>query len=228
MAKQNGETDIGGQQRVFQQTGWTQILQARDGSTTTAKNAMGHLIDLYWKPVYFHIRRKGHDVEDAKDLAQQYFLLFMERGALLSVDPAKGKFRTFILATLDHFLCDEYDRRKAKKRQPNLDFSTAEPQFHEDNNFERDWATVVLDRAFVRLQQLAPREAKVVEAQRTGKTSYQALADDMGTTEANVKVMAHRGRSKLRSLILEELKETVSQPGEEQEELAALFRAFSL
>ncbi len=226
--KHHGETDIGGPQRVFQKTSWTQILQARDGSATMTQNALEHLINLYWKPVYFHIRRKGHDVEDAKDLAQEYFTKFMERGALLSVDPAKGKFRTFILATLDHFLCDEYDRRKAKKRQPMLNFAQAEEHYHHDYNFERDWATVVLDRAFTRLQEIAPREARVVAAQRSGKTAYQDLANELGTTEANIKVMAHRGRTKLHGLILDELRETVSQPGEEQEELAALFRAFSL
>lgn len=226
--KHDGETEIGGQRRAFQRTAWTQILRARDGSTTTVKDVLDHLIELYWKPVYFHIRRKGHDVEDAKDLTQQYFALFMERGALLTVDPSKGKFRTFLLASLEHFLCDEYDRRKAKKRQPNLDFANAEPQFYEDNTFERDWAMVVLDRAFIRLKEQAPREAQVVEAQRAGKTRYRELAMELGTTEANVKVLVHRGRSKLRAILVEELKETVSRPGEEEEELAALFRAFSL
>ena len=189
---------------------------------------MGHLIEIYWKPVYFHIRRKGHDVEDAKDLTQQFFASFMERDALSAVDPAKGKFRTFILASLGHFLCDEYDRRKARKRQPTFDYAAAETQFYDDNTFERDWAMAVLERAFLRLKELAPRQARIVEAQRAGRTRYRDLALELGTAEANVKVLAHRGRIKLREILLDELRMTVSRPGQEREELKALFRAFSL
>lgn len=189
---------------------------------------MDYLMQMYWKPVYFHIRRKGHDVEDAKDLTQQFFTVFMERDALRNVDKDKGKFRTFILACLEHFLCDEYDRRKAKKRQPIPDVSAAEAQFDRKNTFEVDWATALLERAFLRLKEQAPREAGVVEAQMAGKESIRDLADQLGATEANVKVMAHRGRSKLRAIILEELRQTVSRPGQEQEELTDLFKAFSL
>lgn len=222
------ETDIGGENRGFQETAWTQIVQAKEGSTSTVKDVLNHLIDLYWKPVYFHIRRKGHDIESAKDLTQQYFAVFMERGVLMSVSPEKGKFRSFILASLDNFLCDEYDKRNAIKRKANFKLEEVDQQFHEDHTFEKDWATVVLDRAFTRLQELSPREAMVVEAQRMGKTKYQELAEQLETSEANIKVLAHRGRTKLKALILDELSETVSKPGEEKEELAALFRAFSL
>jgi len=222
------ETEIGGPRRSFHSTAWTEVLRARDGSATTAQDALNHLIQVYWKPVYFHIRRQGRGVEDAKDLTQQFFMLFVKREALRAVDPSKGKFRAFLLASLRHFLCDEYDRRTAKKRQPDFGFAQAEQQYYEDNTFERDWATAVLERAFLRLKELAPREAQVVEAQRSEKTAYRDLAEERGTTEANVKVLAHRGRKKLRALILQELRATVAQPGQEEEELAALFRAFSL
>jgi RNA polymerase sigma factor (sigma-70 family) len=224
----DSETRIGGSRRSFHTTAWTDIFHARDGSTTTVRKALDHLIQLYWKPVYFHIRRQGYKVEDAKDLTQQFFVLFVKRKALQTVDPAKGKFRTFLLAALKHFLCDQYDRRTAKKRRPDFDFAGAEEQFYEDNTFERDWAMTVLERAFLRLKELAPREARVVEAQRSGRTPYSELAEQLGTTESNVKVLAHRGRKKLRALILEQLRETVSEPGQEEEELAALFKAFSL
>ncbi|MEM7391396.1 MAG: sigma-70 family RNA polymerase sigma factor, partial [Verrucomicrobiota bacterium] len=221
------ETRIGGHGRTFQPTAWTQILRVRDGSASTVNDVMEHLVEMYWKPVYFHIRREGHGIEDAKDLTQQFFALFMERGSLLHADPNKGKFRTFLLASVRHFLCDEYDRRHAKKRTPNLDFEQAQPQFHQDSDFEHDWAMVVLDRAFAALKQQTPREARVMEAQRTGKTNYKRLAEEMGTSESNIKVMAHRARKRLRTLILETLKETGSEEGEEVEELNALFRAWS-
>ncbi len=221
------ETPIGGERISFQPTVWTQILRARDGSETTAVAALGHLVDLYWKPVYFHIRRQGYNIEDAKDLTQQFFARIMEPNALKNVDPAKGKFRTFLLASVRHFLCDEYDKRNALKRTPTLDFEEAQPQYQEGSTFERDWATIVLDRAFAKLREQTPREARVLEAQRTGKTSYRELAEELGATEANIKVMAHRAKKRLRAIILQDLRETVSTEKDAEEELNALFRAFS-
>ena len=223
MIKVHNNTDRGS----FQPAAWTKILNAQKGSETTLVQVMNHLISLYWKPVYFHIIRKGKNVEDAKDLTQQFFAIFMERGALMTVDPARGKFRTFLLVCVNNFLSDEYDKSIALKRIPNLDFEESQPHFFEENNFERDWAIVVLDRAFSRLKEQSPREAKVVEAQRGGKTSYKELALEMGLSESNIKVLAHRGRSKLKAIILEELKETISEPGSEKEELTALFKALS-
>ena len=222
------ETDIGGMNRRFHPTAWTQIIRARGASSTPARQAWAWLIDAYWKPVYFHVRRKGHDVEEAKDLTQQFFVHFLEQDALRRVDRAKGKFRTFLLTCLDHFLLDEHDRRTALKRRPSFDYATVEGQYSDINTFERDWAMTVLDRAFVRFKAAAPREARILEVQRSGDARYQDLARDLGMSEGNVKVMAHRGRRRLRELLLEELRATVARPGEEQEELKALFRAFSL
>jgi RNA polymerase sigma-70 factor (ECF subfamily) len=211
----------------FQPTAWTQVLNVRDGDTTTAEAAWGHLVDLYWKPVFFQIRRNGHKVEDAQDLTQQFFYLLMKRESLRAVDPEKGKFRSFLMAALRHFLCDEYDRRNAAKRQINEDFIEAETQFVEASTFERDWATSVLDRAFAKLRKISPREARILESQRKGKTAYAELSAELGTSEANINVMAHRGKKKLRAIILEELRDTVSDPGAEHEELQELFRALS-
>jgi RNA polymerase sigma-70 factor (ECF subfamily) len=188
---------------------------------------LDHLAQLYWKPVYFHVRRKGYSAHDAEDLTQQFFARFIERGALMTADPAKGKFRSFLLTAVNYFLCDEYDKRNAAKRTPTLDFEAAHPQFVEASNFERDWATVVLDRAFARLRELSPNEAAVIEAQRFGKTRYKELAERLGVSEANVKVLAHRGRKKLRGLILEELEETIRPEDDPEAELNALFCALS-
>ena len=211
----------------FQSTAWTQVLTVRDGTETAVQQAWDHLINLYWKPVYFQVRRNGHGIEDAKDLTQQFFFLLMKRQSLQHVDPAKGKFRSFLLASLRHFLCDQYDKRNAAKRQMNQDFIDAEATFVEANTFERDWATGVLDRAFAKLREISPREARILESQRKGKTPYAELSEELGVSKANVNVMAHRGKKKLRAIILEELRETVSQPGDEQDELQELFRALS-
>jgi RNA polymerase sigma-70 factor (ECF subfamily) len=223
------ETTLGGAAgREFQPTAWTQIRQARDADTTEARLAWDQLIDVYWKPVYFHIRRKGHGVEDAKDLTQGFFASLMERDALSGVDPGKGKFRTFVRACLEHFLANERDRQAAAKRRGDFDVREAEPQFSADRDFEHDWAVTVLGKAFGELKAQAPREARVVEAQQSGEKSLAELAKELGTTEANAKVLAHRGRKLLKELVLRELRATVARPGEEREELGDLFRAFSL
>lgn len=223
-----GETEIGGDHQAFRPTAWTEVLSARDAETSEARLAWDQLVSTYWKPVYFHVRRKGNNVEDAKDLTQHFFTFLIEREALRSVDPAKGSFRAFIRACLDNFLHNEFDRRMAAKRRPNLDAREAETHFVKECSFERDWALTVLDRAFGKLKQQSPREARVVEAQRHGKTNLSQLAQELGTSEANVKVLAHRGRKHLRELLLRELRATVLRPGDEQEELADLFQAFSL
>jgi RNA polymerase sigma-70 factor (ECF subfamily) len=211
----------------FQPTAWTRILSAREGSDTTVAAVLEDLAQLYWRPVYFHVRRKGYSSHDAEDLTQQFFATFIERGALMKADRNKGKFRTFLLTSVNYFLCDEYDKRNAMKRTPNLDFEAAHPQFVESNTFDRDWATLILGRAFARLRDVAPQEAEVVEAQRGGKIRHKELAEKLGLSEANVRVMAHRGRKKMRAIILEELRETTTSDAEAEEELSALFRALS-
>lgn len=212
---------------AFQPTAWTRILQAQDGSETSVQRALEHLADLYWKPVFYHIRRKGYPVPDAEDLVQDFFRRFIERQGMQKADPEKGRFRTFLLSSVNHFLCDEYDKRNAQKRTPDLDYHEALPQQEETHCFDRDWATVVLDRAFARLREQAPREARILEAQRTGKTRYRELAEELGATELHVKVMAQRGRTKLRRFILDHLRDTSTCEEEAQEELAQLFSALA-
>ena len=223
-----GETEIGGGQRDFVPTAWTEVLAARDADTTEARAAWDQLVGIYWKPVYFHVRRRGHSVEDAKDLTQGFFAFLIEREALRTVDPAKGRFRSFVRACLDNFLRDDFDRRKAAKRQVKFEFHEATADSGTGQDFERDWALAVLERAFVALREQAPREARVVEAQRAEQKSLAELAQEMGTTEGNAKVLAHRGRKLLKELVLRELRATVSKPGDERDELADLFKAFSL
>ncbi len=214
--------------RRFLPTAWTQVISARDGAGEDGREALDHLIRAYWKPVYFQVRRRGHDAERAKDLTQGFFAMLLQREALKSVTPEKGKFRTFLLACLRNFLADEAERHKAVKREIPLDFDAAEAGYAGDHSFERDWALTVLERAFSRLKDLAPREARAVEAQRSGNTPYAELAAEMETSEANVKVMAHRGRKRLKAILLEELRSTVAEDGAESDELKELFRAISL
>lgn len=222
------ETEIGGNRGEFLPTAWTQIQQARDADTTEAKLAWDQLIGVYWKPVYFHIRRKGHSVEDAKDLTQGFFAFLMEREALRTVDPAKGKFRSFVRACLDNFLRDDFDRRRAAERRVKIGFDGLDAvPAATGSDFERDWALAVMERAFAALRKQAPREARAVDAWQSGADDPVRVARELGVSEANLRVLAHRGRKMLKERILRELRATVARPGDEREELAELFRAFS-
>lgn len=221
------ETFIGGSRIGFAPTLWTDILVAKDPDHPKSRLAMETLITLYWKPVYFFLRRKGRGVEQAKDLTQEFFARLLERDGLKGVDRTRGKFRSYLLGALSHFLSDEHDRRAARKRTPILDFAKAEPQFHPARSFDVDWALTVLERALARLEQEDPRKARLARAARGERTPYAELATEWGTTLGAVKTLAHEARRRLRELLLQDLRATVARADEAEEELADLFRAFS-
>ncbi len=224
------ETSIGGSRRSFGETRWTVVLLARD------RKELGGLIDRYWKPCYFYIRRKGHDVEDAKDLTQGFFTDFLVRDGLGRVSRSKGRFRSFLLACLDHFLSNEYDRRKAQKRGPkplSLDFEGAEDLFSHAGKdsaarlYLRQWAVAILDRATRALkEELGPRFDALREYILAGQPgSVREVAERLGLTESNVKVIIHRSRRRYRELLRAEVARTVETRGEVDDELKELFAA---
>lgn len=226
------ETSIGGSRRSFQQTRWTVILLARD------RKEMGGLIERYWKPCYFYIRRKGHDVEDAKDLTQGFFTDFLVRDGLARVSKSKGKFRSFLLACLEHFLSNEYDRRKARKRagKPlSLDFQGAESLFgsaKQENPaklYLRQWASGVMERATqVLKKEMGPRFDALREYILAGQPgSVREIAEELGLSESNVKVIIHRARRRYRDLLREEVARTVESRSQIDDELKELFAALS-
>jgi RNA polymerase sigma factor (sigma-70 family) len=226
------ETTMGGGGRTFGQTAWTVILQARD------KKLLGALVERYWKPCYYYIRRKGHDVEDAKDLTQGFFGDFIERDALARVTRTKGKFRSFLLACLEHFLSNEYDRRKALKRgvKPlSLDFDGAEEMLTRSGDaspeqaYRREWAVGLINRALGALKdEMGERFDALREYITAGQPgTLKEVAGKLGLTEANVKVIIHRSRRRYRDLLKEEVARTVERKAEVDEELQELFAALA-
>jgi len=224
------ETTMGGSRRGFEQTAWTVILKARD------RKELGALVDRYWKPCYFYIRRKGHDVEDAKDMTQAFFTDFIQRDALARVTRSKGKFRSFLLACLDHFLSNEYDRRKALKRagKPlSLDFEGAEGLFSQSREetpeqaYVRQWAVEHIERALAALKgEMGTRFDALREYITAGQPgTLKAVAEKLGITEGNVKVIIHRARRRYRDLLKAEIARTVESKGEIDDELKDLFSA---
>ena len=227
------ETSIGGVGQGFGQTAWTVILKARD------RKELGALVERYWKPCYFYIRRKGHDVEDAKDLTQGFFSDFIERDALARVTKSKGKFRSFLLACLEHYLSNEYDKRKALKRGGgkllSLDFDGAEEMLIKAGNatpehtYRREWAVGLIERALRALKtEMGPRFDALREYITAGQPgTLKEVADHMGLTEANVKVIIHRSRKRYKDLLKAEVARTVERKDEIDDELKELFAALS-
>jgi RNA polymerase sigma-70 factor (ECF subfamily) len=224
------ETSIGGSRRQFEPTAWTLVLKARD------HREWGALVELNWKPCYFYVRRKGFDIEDAKDLTQSFFADLMERGALASVTPSKGRFRSFLRACLDHFLANELDRRQARKRGAKgmrLDFKTAEGLLAEsrvetaERSYERQWAVDLIERALRALKaELGPRFETLREYIAAGQPGRLGeVAARLGVTEGNVKVILHRARRRYGELLRAEVARTVEDPREIDDELKSIFAA---
>jgi RNA polymerase sigma factor (sigma-70 family) len=227
------DTTMGGTRGAFANTRWTLILRARD------EKQLGEFLQNYWKPIYFYIRRKGQDVEDAKDLTQSFFLDFMERDALGRVTRSKGRFRSYLLACLDHFLSNEYDRRKAQKRGAGrvfaIDFETAENIFARtdvdspEKAYRRQWAIDHIERALLALKaEMGERFDALREYITAGQPgTLKTVAEKLGLSESNVKVIIHRSRKRYRELLKEEVARTVERPGDVEEELLELFSALA-
>src|SRR5271165_3003218 len=100
----------------FATTQWTMVLSAGRSDSTSARNALAQLCQTYWYPLYAYVRRRGESPADAEDLTQGFFARLLELNSLADVRREKGKFRSFLLASLNHYLSDEWDRQRAQKR----------------------------------------------------------------------------------------------------------------
>ena len=150
----------------FATTRWSVVLAAGQDDSALALAALETLCRAYWYPLYAYVRRRGHGEHDAKDLTQGFFEHLLRREALGAVAPGRGKFRSFLLASLNPFLADQHDRQRAQKRgggQPDfsLDALEAERRYQiepadeetPEKLFERRWAMAVIDGAMARLEQ---------------------------------------------------------------------------
>src|SRR2546430_9901540 len=148
----------------FATTHWSVVLAARQQTSPEAGEALESLCRAYWYPLYAFIRRRGYDSHDAQDLTQGFFTRLLEKNYLAQADREKGRFRSFLLAALKHFLSDEQDRARAQKRGGgqaliSLDEQTAEGRYRlepadvmsAEKLFERRWALTLLEQARTRL-----------------------------------------------------------------------------
>jgi RNA polymerase sigma-70 factor (ECF subfamily) len=244
-SKDNASSNPAGANR-FATTHWSVVLAARDRAAPQSREALAALCAAYWYPLYAYIRRRGHDADQAQDLTQEFFARLLEKDYLQVVDRAKGKFRSFLLAACQHFLCNEYDRARARKRgggraSISLDFQAAEGRYglepaHSltpEKLFERRWALTLLDQVLGRLRDEmihAGREKlfetlKVVLMGEKASIPYRQLAKELDLSEGSIKVAVHRLRKRYRELLREEIERTLDESVQVEEEIRDLFAA---
>jgi DNA-directed RNA polymerase specialized sigma24 family protein len=210
------ETETGGDDVRFAPTAWTIVRAAQAGS----REAWDRLIAAYWKPAYFFIRRRGHEVEAAKDLTQGFFAVALEKDFLDGVSADRGKFRTWLLAALGHFLSNQRDRENAKKRGGGIDFVRAELDLPDvgptpEAAFLAGWARETLARAMERLR----RQVSEADLALLKGTSTSDL------TPTDRKHRLYRLRNKLRDCLREEIAPSLEREEEVDSEVRELFRA---
>ena len=229
----------------FLTTQWSVVLTASQGQDTAAQEALAMLCQTYWYPLYAYVRRQGHSPHDAEDLTQEFFSGLLAGKSLAGVRREKGKFRSFLLAAMNHFLANEWDHARRQKRgggqaTVSLNLNAAETRYRLEPAdtrtaewiYERRWALTLLDRVLQRLEQdyaAAGKQALFAQLQfcLTGERAvvpYAELALRLNMTEGAVKVAVHRARQRYRELLREEIAQTVSAPGEVEEEIRYLFK----
>ena len=233
----------------FVTTHWSVVLTAGQGASIGADAALEKLCGVYWWPLYAFVRRRGYGEHDAQDLTQEFFTRLLAKDFLRAVDRSKGKFRSFLLAALEHFLAKEWRRTNAQKRGGKFTFvsinhDSAEQPYLQvpvsnlspEQFYEQQWATTLLNQTLGRLRDefIASGKGAMFEDLKiflTGEkqaASYAELAVKLGTTEAALKMAVSRMRQRYGELLREEIANTVSCPTEIDEELRALLGALSL
>ena len=238
-----GQGDRAPRSPVFVTTHWSVVLTAGGGDSAGARDALSKLCQTYWYPLYAYVRRRNFSPSDAEDLTQEFFARFLEQRWVADADREKGRFRTFLLSAMNHFLANEWHKARAQKRGGGvpllpLEFDTAETRYsHEpadsvtpEQHFERRWALALLEAVTSRLRAEYEREGKgelfaalhpCLVGDRTTQP-YEELARKLGISEGTVKSAVHRLRQRYRQLLRDEIAQTVATPTEVDEELRHL------
>ena len=231
----------------FPTTRITLIHAARSGSGTQAQEALAALCRAYWYPIYAYVRRLGYPADEAEDLTQGFFTRVLEKHYLRDFQRERGRFRSFLLVSLKHFVANERDWAQAQKRGGGqtalaLDdvLQDAERRYSleprdsvtPERIFERQWALAVLTRVQDLMVQEAAAAGTHAQFERLkgllvgeDDIGYRALAAELDTTEGALKVAVHRLRQRFKERLREEIAETVASPDEVGDELRYLLAA---
>jgi len=230
----------------FATTHWTVVLAAGRCDSTRAAQALEELCRTYWYPLYAYVRRQGRSPHDAQDLTQEFFARFLAKNYLTEVSRDKGRFRSFLLAALKHFLANEWDKAKTVKRGGSISFipwDEAEvenryqveptPELGADQLYERQWALTLIDRVFGRLGEecITAGKGELFEKLRIylsgekSAASYAVAAEQLQMTAGAVQVAVHRLRRRYGELLRAEIAQTVERPEDIDGEIRHLFAA---
>jgi RNA polymerase sigma-70 factor (ECF subfamily) len=231
---------------VFATTHWGMVLAAGDSCAPAADAALDQLCRTYWSPVYAFVRCRGHAEADARDLTQEFFRRLLEKKYLKRANPERGRFRSFLISALKHFLINEWAAAQTARRGGgqtvlSWDAETAEAQFQHDaatslspeKAYEKQWAIALLHTVLTRLEKEAEAEGKAGAFElmkdflwgEAKHGSYDALAARLNSNANAVRVAVHRLRKRYGQLLCDEIAQTVNDPAEVEEEIRYLFRA---
>lgn len=225
----------------FATTRWSVILQARQPET--ARGALETICSAYRGPVLTYLHRQGFAKADAEDLTQEFFAGLLERRWDTRAEPARGRFRSFLLTALQHFVIDTRAKADALKRgggqrrvvaEGAVDLIAAPESESPEQAFDRAWARTVLERCHARLEaeaRLAGKQAlyerlRVYIAEPSESADYRRLGEELGMRPNTIAVSVHRLRARLRELVREELTETIQTEADLHAELHDLRAAF--
>lgn len=234
---------------AFHSTRWTLVLRSR-GDAPEARRALGELCEVYLAPVFRFLRSEGRAEDDSRELAQEFFARLLTRGGFDGADPAKGRFRSYLLGALKHFLAERRRNEGREKRgggavveslnatmhdtAPGLQIADASAAIS-DRHFDREWAFAVMDRSLKAVQADFEKAGKSAHFEAlkpwlvgdTDQLSQADAANQLGVTTGAVKVMIHRLRKTFRAVVEAEIAQTVPATEDIDEELRYLIEVLS-
>jgi len=232
----------------FDETSWTLIQAAAAHPSTESRKALASLCQIYWRPVYAFILKRGYESDQAEDLTQGFFALLLEKNFLIQVHRERGKFRSFLLACVTHFLANEWDREQALKRgggqvTVSIDLVESEQWYapsatvaaNPESLFERTWALAVLERATETLRADYSGRGKsdlfnaifVYLSGETEAVGWDELADQLQMSCGALRMHAGRMKEKFGKCLRQEILETVNTPDQINDEIRFLMAALS-
>jgi RNA polymerase sigma-70 factor (ECF subfamily) len=232
--------------REFPTTHWSLVVAAKpdEASRTRARKALEELCRAYWYPLYAFVRYRGYSSDEAQDLTQSFFAQIIETRGFASADPERGRFRSYLLGAMKHFLANEWHRARAQKRGGGvtfLDLDALDPEARyalepaqstdPDAGFDREWAQETIARAMekLRAESEARGKGELFEGLKGSFTGDEPARSDtaarLGMTEGAVKVAVHRLRKRYRELLRAEIAETVTDPSDVDVEMRHLVAA---
>jgi RNA polymerase sigma-70 factor (ECF subfamily) len=246
MRNEGQQAPVAGIHASFQPTDWKTVIDAGGDSSAAAVPALRRLCETYWYPLYAHVRRCGLGAHDAEDLTQGFFAFLLGSEGLKTVDRARGRFRSFLLAAINHFLSNERDRQNAIKRGGKTvilswDAVEAEQRYGQepvdsaspDVLFARSWAKALVERVSARLssEYRGRRQEQTFVALEKFLTcdvdqgEYAVIAPELGMTEGAIRTAVTRLRERFGRLLRAELSRTISDPSELNDELRHIIEA---